>query len=153
MKLTHPSSAVVVIILAALCGGAGVAVFARKADSDERDRTAIERLHRLDIETTLSDKADELTKLWDKDAVRIQPGSPADAVKVRAVRALRDDPLQSLRFSGLKQGIALSLHVLANAHIRQAAHDLGENLLAAQERLRAQIVAVQIEQIEYVIEE
>jgi len=81
MKLTHPSSAVVVIILAAVCGGAGVGVFARKADSDEKDRTAIERLHRLDIETTLSDKADELTKLWDKDAVRIQPGSPAEVGK------------------------------------------------------------------------
>ena len=34
------------------------------------DRAGIERLHRLDVETTLTDKADELARLWDKDAVR-----------------------------------------------------------------------------------
>src|SRR5262249_49882016 len=34
------------------------------------DRDAIERLHQLDVEATLSDKADELANLWDDSAVR-----------------------------------------------------------------------------------
>jgi ketosteroid isomerase-like protein len=49
--------------------------------SEEADRIAIERLHRQDIEATLSDKADELAKLWDSEAVRIQPGRPAEIGK------------------------------------------------------------------------
>ena len=49
--------------------------------SEEGDRIAIERLHRQDIEATLSDKADELAKLWDSEAVRIQPGRPAEIGK------------------------------------------------------------------------
>jgi ketosteroid isomerase-like protein len=49
--------------------------------SAEADRIGIERLHRQDIEATLSDKADELAKLWDNEAVRIQPGTPAEVGK------------------------------------------------------------------------
>src|SRR5438874_12300123 len=45
------------------------------------DRNAIEQLHQLDIDATLSDKADELAKLWDSDAVRIQPGRAAEVGK------------------------------------------------------------------------
>src|SRR5256886_7920094 len=51
------------------------------SSSEEADRIAIERLHRQDIEATLSDKADELAKLWDSEAVRIQPGGPAEVGK------------------------------------------------------------------------
>ena len=47
------------------------------------DRQAIERLHQLDVETTLTDSADELAKLWDKDAVRLQAGGPAEVGKVQ----------------------------------------------------------------------
>ena len=46
----------------------------RKNASEEADRIAIERLHQQDVEATLSDKPDELAKLWDNEAVRIQPG-------------------------------------------------------------------------------
>jgi hypothetical protein len=49
--------------------------------SDKADRIAIERLHRQDVEATLSDKADELAKLWASEAVRIQPGRPAEIGK------------------------------------------------------------------------
>jgi ketosteroid isomerase-like protein len=49
--------------------------------SEETHRIAIERLHRQDIEATLSDKADELAKLWDSEVVRIQPGRPAEIGK------------------------------------------------------------------------
>jgi ketosteroid isomerase-like protein len=46
--------------------------------SDEKARLGIERLHLQDRDATLSDKADELVKLWDRDAVRIQPGRPPE---------------------------------------------------------------------------
>ncbi len=49
--------------------------------SVQQDRAGIERLHQLDIETTISGKADELAKLWDKDAVRLIPDSPVDIGK------------------------------------------------------------------------
>ena len=47
--------------------------------SEERDEDM--RLHALDVKTTLSDNADELVKLWDKDAVRLQAGHPAEVGK------------------------------------------------------------------------
>jgi len=53
------------------------------SSSEEADRIAIERLHRQDVEATLSDKADELAKLWDSEAVRIQPGRPAEIGKAK----------------------------------------------------------------------
>jgi hypothetical protein len=52
-----------------------------ESSSEEADRIGIERLHRLDVEATLSDKADELAKLWDNETVRIQPGRPAEIGK------------------------------------------------------------------------
>ena len=45
------------------------------------DRNAIEQLHQQDVAATLSDKADELAKLWDNEAVRIQPGRPIEVGK------------------------------------------------------------------------
>jgi ketosteroid isomerase-like protein len=50
-------------------------------DSPQKDRAAIEELHRLDVQTTLTDKADELAQLWDEDAVRLQPGSAPEISK------------------------------------------------------------------------
>ena len=44
----------------------------------EADRAAIERLHEQDRAATLSDSADQLAKLWDKDAVRFSPDRPAE---------------------------------------------------------------------------
>jgi ketosteroid isomerase-like protein len=48
---------------------------------NDQDRRAIERLHEQDIAATLTDDADQLAKLWDEDAVRLQPGSPAEIGK------------------------------------------------------------------------
>ena len=42
------------------------------------DQAAIERLHEEDEKATLSDSADQLAKLWDKDAVRFSEGRPAE---------------------------------------------------------------------------
>src|SRR5258707_10907792 len=49
-----------------------------ESSSEKADRIGIERLH---VEATLSDKADELAKLWDSEAVRIQPGRSAEIGK------------------------------------------------------------------------
>jgi ketosteroid isomerase-like protein len=80
------STSVVVVCILGLALTAGL--FATKNgrseakhDVSEKDRAAIEELHRLDVETTLTDKADELAKLWDNDAVRIQPGKPPEVTK------------------------------------------------------------------------
>ena len=63
--------------------GASVAVvsLAHPNSSAEQARIGIEQLHQLDVEATLSDKADELAKLWDSEAVRIQPGRAAEVGK------------------------------------------------------------------------
>src|SRR5215472_5395114 len=57
------------------------ALWAQQNRSWPQDRAGIERLHQLDIQTTLSGKADDLAKLWDKDAVRLLPDSPAEIGK------------------------------------------------------------------------
>src|SRR5207248_3338785 len=49
--------------------------------NNEQDRMAIERLHQQDIAATLSDDADQLARLWDEEAVRLQSGSPAEIGK------------------------------------------------------------------------
>jgi ketosteroid isomerase-like protein len=74
-----------------LGGTAGVALLAHENHLTQQnrassakaalDKAAIDRLHQLDVQTTLTDKADELTKLWDSEAVRIQPGRPAEIGK------------------------------------------------------------------------
>jgi len=55
-----------------------VASCSRQIPSDEKARAGIEQLHQLDRIASLSDKADELEKLWDPEGVRIQPGRPAE---------------------------------------------------------------------------
>ena len=44
----------------------------------EQDMAGIERLHEQDKEATLADSADQLAKLWDKDAVRFPTDRPAE---------------------------------------------------------------------------
>src|SRR5207237_1769407 len=63
--------------------GASVAVVSltHPNSSAEQARIGIEQLHQLDVEATLSDKADELAKLWDSEAARIQPGRVAEVGK------------------------------------------------------------------------
>jgi ketosteroid isomerase-like protein len=70
-----------VISAVALGAAAGAILVARESRSIEQDRAGIERLHQQDLAATFSDKADELANLWDNDAVRIQPGRPAEVGK------------------------------------------------------------------------
>ena len=46
--------------------------------SAKQEMTAIERLHEQDKEATLADSADQLAKMWDKDAVRFSGDRPAE---------------------------------------------------------------------------
>jgi len=71
----------VVISAGALGAAAGAVLATQESRSIEQDRAGIERLHQQDIAATFSDKADELANLWDSDAVRIQPGRPAEVGK------------------------------------------------------------------------
>ncbi|PYL91977.1 MAG: hypothetical protein DMF14_05565 [Verrucomicrobia bacterium] len=77
-QLRHQSLAALAVALALTTA---VALVAKENDSTQQAKVQIERLHQQDIEATLSDKADELAKLWDAEAVRIQPGGPAEVGK------------------------------------------------------------------------
>jgi ketosteroid isomerase-like protein len=48
---------------------------------EQQDRMAIERLHKEDVDATLCDDADQLAKLWDEDAVRLQAHALAEVSK------------------------------------------------------------------------
>jgi ketosteroid isomerase-like protein len=71
----------IITIVGSLTASAAIAAFAYQNNSAEQARIGIEQLHQLDVEATLSDKADELAKLWDSEAVRIQPGRAAEVGK------------------------------------------------------------------------
>jgi len=76
-----PKPAVIVTaILATLPFSAGqVAPPAAAArDGAAVDLAAIEHLHQQDTEATLTDSADQLARLWDRDAVRFPAAGPAE---------------------------------------------------------------------------
>ena len=58
-------------------GAFGGALSASRGDGHQ-DLSGIERLHRQDSIATLSDDADQLAKLWDKDGVRFSAERPAE---------------------------------------------------------------------------
>ena len=67
-----------VLAVGVLAASAPVTLLAQERDPAQQARTAIERLHEQDVKATLSGKADDFATLWDKEAVRIQPGSPVE---------------------------------------------------------------------------
>ena len=69
------------VITVGVLSAVGTALMARQNRTVEQDRAGIERLHQQDLAATFSDNADELATLWDNDAVRIQPGRPAEVSK------------------------------------------------------------------------
>ena len=71
----------IIAIVGSLAASAAIAALAYQNNSAEQTRIGIEQLHQLDVEATLSDKADELAKLWDSEAVRIEPGRAAEVGK------------------------------------------------------------------------
>jgi ketosteroid isomerase-like protein len=74
------STVVATAMLATLLLSAGQGALPKTAAHDrlQADLAAIERLHEQDRAATLSDNADQLAKLWDKDAVRFSLGRPAE---------------------------------------------------------------------------
>jgi len=70
-----------VIVGCLLGASAAIALVAQENGPAQEAKLGIERLHQQDVEATLSDKADDLAKLWDNEAVRIQPGRPAEIGK------------------------------------------------------------------------
>lgn len=84
MRIRERFGRAVIIVASGLVVTAGVALLAHGQGSprtEQQDRAAIERLHALDVQTTLTDKADELAKLWDQDAVRLMAGHPVEVGK------------------------------------------------------------------------
>ena len=58
--------------------GKHVAVERRMDRMDRSDQTGIEELHRKDVAATLASNPKLLAELWTDDAVRLQPGEPAE---------------------------------------------------------------------------
>ena len=87
----------ILVSVVVLGASAGVTLWARGNSSMQQARIAIERLHEQDVEATLSGKADDLAKLWDSEAVRIEPGGPAEIGKA-AIYA--DDKREEANGSG-----------------------------------------------------
>src|SRR5262249_36968068 len=75
MQATRTGGTLLVVTM--LVAGTGIALSARYP-SLKQDMIGIERLHEQDKEATLSDSADQLAKLWDKDGVRFPAGRPAE---------------------------------------------------------------------------
>ena len=75
MQATRTGGTLLVVTM--LVTGTGIALSARHP-SLKQDMIGIERLHEQDKEATLSDNADQLAKLWDKDAVRFLADRPAE---------------------------------------------------------------------------
>ena len=75
MQATRTGGTLLVVTM--LVAGTGIALSARHP-SLKQDMIGIERLHEQDKEATLSDSADQLAKLWDRDGVRFPAGRPAE---------------------------------------------------------------------------
>ena len=71
----------IIIIVCLLSADAAVTLLAQENRLARQAKMGIERLHQQDVEATLSGKADDLAKLWDNEAVRIQPGRPVEIGK------------------------------------------------------------------------
>ena len=78
MKQMSAVAATAMLSTLLLSAAQGAQPKAAARDGSDADRAAIERLHQEDKEATLADSADQLAKLWDKDAVRFTASRPAE---------------------------------------------------------------------------
>jgi ketosteroid isomerase-like protein len=78
MKVILTAVATAMLATLLLSAGQGTSPKTAARGGSQADLAAIERLHEDDKEATLSDSADQLAKLWDKDAVRLLAGRPAE---------------------------------------------------------------------------
>src|SRR5439155_9020870 len=82
-----------------------------------------------------------------------QPGAAANSFPIAAVRFFDDDPLEALLFHGPEESYAFLGKMLAQADVRQAFDQLGENFLTAQQRQLFQGMAVEVKQIKNHVDE
>jgi ketosteroid isomerase-like protein len=79
MRICRRFGAIPVIITCSFgTAGSPLSSLAQDKESVQQAKAAIQRLHEQDVRATLTGKADDLAKLWDSEAVRIQPGLPAE---------------------------------------------------------------------------
>ncbi|HKD50457.1 MAG TPA: nuclear transport factor 2 family protein [Candidatus Acidoferrum sp.] len=89
-----------------LVAGTGIALSASHS-SLKQDMIGIERLHEQDKEATLSDSADQLAKLWDKEAIRFSADRPAE---IGAAVIYADDK-QWEKSSGRERSLCYDLEI------------------------------------------
>ena len=94
------------LVVTMLVTGTGIALSARHP-SLKQDMIGIERLHEQDMEATLSDSADQLAKLWDRDGVRFPAGRPAE---IGAAVIFADDKQWEMS-SGRERSLCYDLEV------------------------------------------
>jgi uncharacterized protein (TIGR02246 family) len=69
------------VITPLVAGACGTSCAVRHAGSPQDDLVAISHLHEQDVEATLSGDPAALAQLWADDAVRLEPGGPAEQGK------------------------------------------------------------------------
>jgi len=94
------------LVVTMLVAGTGIALRARHP-SVKQDLIGIERLHEQDKEATLSDSADQLAKLWDKEAIRFPADRPAE---IGAAVIYADDK-QWEKSSGRERSLCYDLEI------------------------------------------
>ena len=94
------------LVVTMLVAGVASALLASHP-SAKQDMIGIEQLHEQDKEATLSDSADQLAKLWDKDAVRLPAERPAE---IGAAVIYADDK-QWERSSGRERTLCYDMEV------------------------------------------
>src|SRR5215468_5684039 len=104
MQATRTGGTLLVVTM--LVAGTGIALSARHP-SLKQDMIGIERLHEQDKEATLSDSADQLAKLWDRDGVRFPAGRPAEI----GVAVIFADDKQWEMSSGRERSLCYDLEV------------------------------------------
>lgn len=73
-------AAALVVLALGVCNGGTSASF--KEDTPDTDSAAIEKLHKADIEATLTQDLSALSSLWPEDAVKLDvPGAPVVGLK------------------------------------------------------------------------
>ena len=94
------------LVVTMLVAGTGIA-FSASHPSLKQDLVGIERLHEQDKEATLSDSADQLAKLWDKDGVRF----PAERLAEIGAAVIYADDKRWEASSGRERSLCYDLEV------------------------------------------
>ena len=92
-------------------------------------------------------------RLLAKVRFHLEPRLTADSLAIAALRLLGEHPFQAVLGNRLEEGPPLALDVLAELNVRQRPQHIGQDFFTAAERQVLQVVAIQVEQIEDLIDE